>query len=283
MPRLRPSTEAWNPQVSFCDNRNWFASVCIKHGVFQLRRLKRVTRCPTQAFNFNKKRLFFHRSSVSRANSSGHVYLTPTHDTACSFVSSGALCTVSGMYLVGWDVHIQTTNAPGRRPRPYSTYSQLFRPGRDIEASVWAGMHDLQESALTTWALSSGEREPQAQCLPRCLPLCSGPQTIGRFGANTSGDDCTPHRAGKYTKSSGSPGLPTANTFIPCGLAISSYGPTSISAIAPTAFDESCKWPKQRHFIEADIQPHFCNREYFGVQKAKNGDRGTIVYSAALN
>ena len=41
------------------------------------------------------------QSSVSRANSSGHVYLTPTYDAACSFVSSGALCTMSGMYLVG--------------------------------------------------------------------------------------------------------------------------------------------------------------------------------------
>ena len=34
--------------------------------------------------------------------------------------------------------------------------------------------------------------------------------------------------------------------------------------------------------IEATIQPHLCNRKYFGVQKAKNRDRGTIVYSAAL-
>ena len=48
-------------------------------------------------------------------------------------------------------VHIQTTNnALGRRPRPYSTYSQPFRPGREIEASVWAGMHDLQEFTPTT-------------------------------------------------------------------------------------------------------------------------------------
>ena len=35
-----------------------------------------------------------------------------------------------------------------------------------------------------------------------------------------------------------------SNTFIPCGLAISSCGLTSISAIAATAFDKSCKWPK---------------------------------------
>ena len=73
---------------------------------------------------------------------------------------------------------------------------------------------------------------------------CSGPQTIGRFGANTSGNDCTPHRAGKYTKSSGSPCLSTANTFIPCGLAISPCGLTSISTIAASAVDKSCKWPK---------------------------------------
>ena len=47
-------------------------------------------------------------------------------------------------------VPIQTPNALGRRPRPYSTYSQPFRPGAEIGASVRAGMHDLQESAPKT-------------------------------------------------------------------------------------------------------------------------------------
>ena len=47
-----------NAQVSLCDDRNWFASVCIKHGVFQSRRSKRVTRCPAQASNFNKRDVF---------------------------------------------------------------------------------------------------------------------------------------------------------------------------------------------------------------------------------
>ena len=47
-------------------------------------------------------------------------------------------------------VDIQTTSALGRRTRPYSTYSQPFRPGREIEASVSAGMYDLQESAQPT-------------------------------------------------------------------------------------------------------------------------------------
>ena len=62
------------------------------------------------------------------------------------------------------------------------------------------------------------------------------------IGANMSGDDFTPHKAQKYTKSLGSPCLSTANTFIPGGLAISSCELTSISATAvkaDTALDKS--------------------------------------------
>ena len=56
VPKLRPSTKAYSAQVSLCDDRNWFASVCIKHGVFQSRRSKRVDSCcAAQAFNFNKR------------------------------------------------------------------------------------------------------------------------------------------------------------------------------------------------------------------------------------
>ena len=40
-----------------------------------------------------------------------------------------------------------------------------------------------------------------------------GPQTIARFGANTSGDDCTPHTARKYTKYLGSPCLSRGKRF----------------------------------------------------------------------
>ena len=35
-------------------------------------------------------------------------------------------------------------------------------------------------------------------------------------------------------------------------------------------------------FPPFQVQSYFCNRQYFGVQKTKNGDRGTIMYSAAL-
>ena len=80
------------------------------------------------------------------------------------------------------------------------------------------------------------------------------------------------------------------STAIPGGSAISSRGQTSFFAMAVLkyfAFDRGCKWPKQRHFIDADIRPHFIfcvyNSLYFGVQKAKNGDRGTIVFTATLN
>ena len=41
------------------------------------------------------------RKQQQQQHSSGHVYITPTYDVACSFVSSGALCAVSGMHLVG--------------------------------------------------------------------------------------------------------------------------------------------------------------------------------------
>ena len=135
-------------------------------------------------------------------------------------------------------VYIQTTNA---RP-PFSTVLDVLstvsaRVGnRSVRVSWYYKSplqqleHSAQENRNLEHSVSSG-----------AYHHCSGPRTNGRFGANTSGDDCTPHRAGKDTKFSGSPGLSTANTFIPCGLAISSCGLTSISAIAATASDKSCK------------------------------------------
>ena len=50
------------------------------------------------------------------------------------------------------------------------------------------------------------------------------------------------------------------STAIPGGSAISSRGQTSFFAMAVKeyfAFEKSYKWPKQRHFIDADIRPHF--------------------------
>ena len=177
-------------------------------------------------------------------------------------------------------VHTQTTNALGRRPRPYSTYSQPFRPGAGnmiYRVSWYARFTRARSNNLSTQL--SRTRISSTVSPPVPATVCSGPQTTGKFGENTSGDDCTPHRAGKNTKSSGNPGLSTANTFIPCESAISSCGPTSISAIATTAFDKSCKWPKKRHFIEADIQqPHICsNILEYKKQKTRIGEQSCIV------
>ena len=47
-------------------------------------------------------------------------------------------------------VHSQTTNALGRRPRQSSTHTQPFRPMRVVEASMRAGLHDVQEIARLT-------------------------------------------------------------------------------------------------------------------------------------
>ena len=180
-------------------------------------------------------------------------------------------------------VHIQTTNKRSRPPTStvldvLSTVSA--RAGyRSVRVSWYARFTRVRSNNLSTQLrrtrTSSTVSPPVHSVSPGVYHCCSGPQTIGRFGANTSGDDCTPHRAGKYTKSSGSPGLSTANTFIPCGLAISSCGLTSISTIAATAFDKSCKEPKERYFIEADIQPHFCNRKIFWSTKSKKRGPGS--------
>ena len=51
--KLRLFTEVQNAQISFCDDRNWFASVCIKHGVFQSRRSKTVTVAPHRLSTIN--------------------------------------------------------------------------------------------------------------------------------------------------------------------------------------------------------------------------------------
>ena len=144
-------------------------------------------------------------------------------------------------------VHIQTTNALGRRPRPSSTHTQPFRPVREMEVSMWrASAHIVQEfDSLAVLLEHSAQKN--ANLKHKVSPGAdhySEPQTIGRLGGNTSGDDCAPHRARKDTKSSGSPCLSTANMFIPCGLAISSCGLPSISAITvirATALDKSCK------------------------------------------
>ena len=110
---------------------------------------------------------------------------------------------------------------------------------RSVRVSWYARFTRVRSNNLSTQLRRT--RTLSTVSPPVSTTHCSGPQTIGRFGANTSGDDCTPHRSGKDTKSSGSPGLSTANTFIPCGLATSSCGLTSISTIAATAFDKSCK------------------------------------------
>ena len=55
--KFRPFTEAQNDQVRFCDARNRFTSVCIKHVVFHSKRSKRIITdcCVAQAFNYNER------------------------------------------------------------------------------------------------------------------------------------------------------------------------------------------------------------------------------------
>ena len=139
----------------------------------------------------------------------------------------------------------------------------------DLQESLQQLEHSLQENANLKHSVSPGAF------------YCSGPRTYGKFGANTSGDDCTPHRAGKDTKSSGGPGLSTANTFIPCGLAISSCGLTSISAIAATAFDmgKSRNVPNSAISLKQTFNRNFVTGNILEYKKQKTGigEQSSIV------
>ena len=68
-------------------------------------------------------------------------------------------------------VHIQTTNALGRRPRPSSTHTQLFRPVRVMEASIWAVIHDVQEFVRLLEHSAQENANLKHKSLCRCLPL----------------------------------------------------------------------------------------------------------------
>ena len=56
--KSRPPTEAYHTQLSLCDDRNWLASGCIKHGVFQSRRSNRVTVAPHRLPTKRKEMIF---------------------------------------------------------------------------------------------------------------------------------------------------------------------------------------------------------------------------------
>ena len=89
----------------------------------------------------------------------------------------------------------------------------------------------------------------------------------------------TTHSVRKDAGSSAKPCLSKGDTLlIPGGSTISSRGQTSFWAIAIKGcfvLDNSCKQPKWRHFVDADIHNHIlfyvCNGRYFGVQKEKTG------------
>ena len=80
-------------------------------------------------------------------------------------------------------VRIKTTNALGRRPRPSSTYSQPFRPGREIEASVRA-VCTISKSPLQQLEHSGQENANLEHSVSPGAYHCSGPRTNGKFGAN---------------------------------------------------------------------------------------------------
>ena len=85
----------------------------------------------------------------------------------------------------------------------------------------------------------------------------SGPHSTARFGANTGGDDCAPHNVRKDMKPSTKPMSLNHKHFHTWRVShLVSCGQTSFCAANVkyyTDLDNSCKWSKRRHFIDADI------------------------------
>ena len=80
-------------------------------------------------------------------------------------------------------VHIQTTNALGRHPRPSLSYSQPFRPGREIEASHETGRpnqsHETKYSGVNgnkEMFPCSAAHEQDWQAYPQLPPVIGAPQ-----------------------------------------------------------------------------------------------------------
>ena len=104
---------------------------------------------------------------------------------------------------------------------------------------------------------------------------CGGPQAIARFGTNLTSDDqshicqwgAQPYLVGPLSRLVGKPPFPPWLSKNVLPLTKAANGPNSAISLTQT-FDR--------------ILFCVCNSLYFGVQKAKNGDRGTIVFTATL-
>ena len=92
---FKPPNQVRNTQLSFDHARNWLGSVCFGYGRgVQTGSLLRLT-----SLYILENEHFHRRSTVSCANSSDNVYLTPTYDGACNFAGSGAPCSVNELHL----------------------------------------------------------------------------------------------------------------------------------------------------------------------------------------
>ena len=156
-PCYRPPKEAQNTEISFCNGRNWLASVHHEYGVMQSRRSTRVN-CAAQAEN----KRFFRRSTVSCANPSDSVYLTSTDHPVCNLAGSGAPCCVGDLHLSGldrlWSKH--------RDRRPQRTHTQWFLPRHHLDTFIIPLATRAVRVALSNF---STQLRPQGQGFSPCL------------------------------------------------------------------------------------------------------------------
>ena len=182
-------------------------------------------------FQLQQNKRIFRRSAISCAIiSSGHIYVNPSDDATCNFGQlGGSVWRELNEFgrLRQTLVHIQirklfrlpSLTHFGRRSKAYlvhiqirklsrwpsSTPTQPFRPLRFRYSFVWAAKtgykSDLVELESTQLRLAQTRNTGS---LPVPAPVADQHSNT-RFGANTSGDDCTSHRLQKYTKPSTKP------------------------------------------------------------------------------
>ena len=141
-------------------------------------------------------------------------------------------------------VHIQTTNALGRRPRPYSTYSQPFRPragNRSVRVSWYARFTRVHSNNVSTQLRRTRTSSTVSPTLPT---------TVADPEHTADSEQMRVATIALHTEQEKTRNLQEAQvsqrrtlSFL-AGQPSPLWGLTCISAIAATAFDKSCKWPK---------------------------------------
>ena len=141
------------------------------------------------------------------------------------------------------------------------THTHWLSPQHHLNSSFVMGM--AVRGVKVALSYLSTQLRPEGLVSP---PACAGSgqpctKLVTHDSEKTSAATIAPHTVyGKTRNLERSPYRSIPSTSVPDASTIFARGQTSFLAIAikgPLALDNSCKWPKWRYFIDADIQPHY--------------------------